>query len=221
VAASGPADYNPADRHMADSSALSRSWESGGSSETIRLLALARSGDDEALERLLGRYLGPLRRWAAGRLPRWARDIADTQDLVQDTLLHTFRNIDGFEARHEGALYAYLRQALLNRIRNELRRAGRHAPNGVLDSQAEAQGPSPLEAAIGREQSDRYERALANLRREDREILIARVELGCSYEEIAATFGRPSIAAARKAAQRALLRLAAEMKRERHASNRR
>ena len=38
--------------------------------------------------------------------------------------------------------------------------------------------------------------------------------MGCSYQELAEALGRPSPDAARKAAQRALLRLAEEMKRE-------
>ena len=64
----------------------------------------------------------PLRRWASGRLPRWARDLSDTPDLVQETLFQTFRKINGFEHRGEGALQAYLRQAVMNRIRDEIRR---------------------------------------------------------------------------------------------------
>lgn len=182
---------------------------------TIQLLERARSGDNAALEALFARYLKPLRRWASGRLPRWARDMADTQDLVQETLLQTFKKMDGFEPRREGALQAYLRQALMNRIRDELRRFDRRGQNAPLDSQAPDQGPSPLEAAIGTEQSERYERALARLRDTDREAIIGRVELGCSYEELAVALGKPSAEAARKAAQRAVVRLVEEMKRER------
>jgi RNA polymerase sigma factor (sigma-70 family) len=182
---------------------------------TIHLLEQARSGDHAALEALFARYLKPLRRWASGRLPRWARDVADTQDLVQETLLQTFKNLEGFEAARAGALQAYLRQALLNRIRDELRRFDRRGQNAALDSQAPDGGPSPLEAAIGTEQSERYERALARLSDTDRETIIGRVELGCSYEELAVALGKPSPDAARKAAQRAVVRLVAEMKRER------
>src|SRR5688572_17977758 len=86
------------------------------------LLARAQTGDRAALDSLIARYLPRLQRWATGRLPRWARDVADTQDLVQETLFHTFQRISAFEPRGEGALYAYLRQAVLNRIREELRR---------------------------------------------------------------------------------------------------
>src|SRR2546428_459621 len=71
---------------------------------SIDLLERARAGDRRALDALIARYLPRLRRWASGRLPRWARDLADTQDLVQDTLLQTFKRIDMLEISHEGAL---------------------------------------------------------------------------------------------------------------------
>src|SRR6187397_619210 len=82
---------------------------------TFHLIERARAGDREALERLFARHLKPLQRWARGRLPKWARDLADTDDLVQDTLAQTFKKIGDFEPRHVGALQAYLRQAVLNR----------------------------------------------------------------------------------------------------------
>jgi RNA polymerase sigma-70 factor (ECF subfamily) len=180
---------------------------------TFYLIERVRQGDREALDRLLARHAGPLRRWISGRLPRWARDLADTDDLVQDTLLRTFRKMEDFEPRHVGALQAYLRQAVLNRLRDELRRKGR-APSMVdlEDVQLEAAG-SPLEEAIGREAVDRYEAALARLKPEEREAIIARVEMDYTYEELAEALGKPSAEAARKAAQRALVRLAEEMKR--------
>lgn len=181
---------------------------------TVLLLERARAGDDEAVEQLFARHLKPLRRWASGRLPRWARDMAETQDLVQETLLQVFKRIDAFECRGEGALQAYLRQALMNRIRNELRRFDRRGAPESLDSQTPDPEPSPLEQAIGRQGAERYERALSRLREEDREALIARLELGCSYEEMATALGKPSADAARKAAQRALVRLVEEMKRD-------
>ena len=89
---------------------------------TFSLIERARAGDEEALERLFAKHLKPLQRWASGRLPKWARDLADTDDLVQDTLLRTFKKIDSFEPRRVGALQAYLRSAVLNRLRDELRR---------------------------------------------------------------------------------------------------
>jgi len=181
---------------------------------TFHLLDRARAGDQEALDRLFARHLKPLQRWASGRLPRWARDLADTDDLVQHTLLHTLRTIQDFQPHHVGALQAYLRQAVLNRIRDELRRNGRQPPNTELDEVQLASRDSPLEEAIGREAVERYERALARLKPEEREAIIAKVEMGYSYVELAETLGKPTPDAARKAAQRALVRLAEEMKHE-------
>jgi RNA polymerase sigma-70 factor (ECF subfamily) len=185
----------------------------GGGETTFQLLERVRAGDQAALDALFARYLVPLRRWATGRLPRRARDAADTQDLVQETLLQTFKRIEAFEPRREGALQAYLRQALMNRIRDELRRYQRRGPAGALDSQMPDDGPSPLEHAIGQQATAEYEQALARLRPEDREAVIARVEMGCSYEDLAQALGKPTPDAARKTAQRALLRLAVEMNR--------
>jgi len=130
-------------------------------------------------------------------------------------MLQTFKRIGDFEPRGVGALQAYLRQAILNRIREELRRKGRQPDTTDLDDIAVDSAESPLEQAIGREAVERYEQALARLKAEEREAIIARVELGYTYEELAETLGKPTPDAARKTAQRALVRLAREMKRER------
>jgi RNA polymerase sigma factor (sigma-70 family) len=181
---------------------------------TFRLIERARAGDQEALDRLFARHLKPLQRWASGRLPRWARDLADTDDLVQHTLLQTFKTIQDFQPRQVGALQAYLRQAVLNRIRDELRRKSRRPQRTDLDHVQLVSAESPLDETIGQEAVERYERALARLKPDEREAIIAKVEMGYSYQELAEALGRPSPDAARKAAQRALVRLAEEMKRE-------
>ena len=182
---------------------------------TFELIRRARSGDRHALERLFQRHLGPLKRWASGRLPRSARDVTDTDDLVQDTLLRTLKTMDGFEPRRVGALQAYLRQAILNRLRDELRHKQRMPGQVGLDTIDVKGGESPLEEAIGRETVESYEQALARLRPEEREAIIGRVELGLSYDDLAAALGKTSSEAARKAAKRALYRLAEEMRLER------
>ena len=171
----------------------------------------ARAGDREALDELVARYLPRLRRWASGRLPRWARDMSDTEDLVQESMLQTFKRIDRIDVAHEGALQAYLRQAVINRIRDQFRRAGRVPPPAELDTQHPGRDASPLELAIGREAVERYERALERLRPEDRAAIVALVEMDCSNEEIAAALNKPSANAARMTVERALVKLAREM----------
>lgn len=125
--------------------------------------------------------------------------------------MHAIARLDVFEPQREGALQAYLRQALLNRIQDEIRRVHRRPRRTELDEEHPDPGDSPLETAVGRETLARYEAALARLRDDERALVLMRVELHCSYQEIAESLGKPSVDAARMAAGRALLRLAREM----------
>jgi RNA polymerase sigma-70 factor (ECF subfamily) len=183
---------------------------------SIDLVVRAQAGDDGALNDLCARYLPKLHRWAHGRLPASARGALDTHDLVQETLTQVVRNLDHFEPRHEGAFQGYVRQALLNRIRDLARRGQRRGTPEVLDTTHAAADPSPLEEAIGQEALGRYETALAKLRPEDREAIVARIELGLSYPEIMTALGKPSIPATHMAVSRALVRLAEGMAHERN-----
>jgi RNA polymerase sigma-70 factor, ECF subfamily len=184
-----------------------------GLDSTFVLVERAKAGDRDALDGLVARYLPALRRWASGRLPRWTRDLLDTDDLVQETMIRALNRIDRFESRHEGALQAYLRQAVVNRIRDEIRRGKRSPVETALDDNAADHAASPLEIAIGAEAVECYEAALARLRPEEREAIVARIEMDGSYQDVARALGKPSPDAARMAVSRALLRLAEEMSR--------
>jgi RNA polymerase sigma-70 factor (ECF subfamily) len=163
------------------------------------------------LDALFARLLPSLRRWAHGRLHRGARDVLETADLVQQAAVGALRHIDHFEPRRRDALRAYLRQAIRNRVKDELRRSGRR-PHSVPVELADLEGgESPLSQLLSAEQEKRYRGALDNLRPEERELVVARLELGYSYEQFAVAAGRPSADAARMAVRRALLRLAEEM----------
>lgn len=178
---------------------------------TVTLLDRYRKGDVDALNTLYARYLGPLRRWARGRLPRWARDLGDTEDLVQDTLVQALGRMDTFEPRGVGALGGYLRQAVLNRIVDRLRR---RRPPLVSEPPADVATlePSPLEELIGKQVLDRYEAALQRLKPEEREAVVGRLELGMSFVDLAAALGKSSPDAARMAVSRALLKVAEDMR---------
>ncbi len=181
---------------------------------TTSLLERVKDGDPKALDQLVERSLPPLRRWARGRLPRWARGLDDTQDLVQDAVLRTLPRLSSFEARHPGALQAFLRQAVANRIVDEIRKVNRRPGVVELPDTEPDPAPSPLEHAIGREGFERYEAALQTLKPSDREAIIARIELQQSYEEVAIALGKPSADAARVAVTRAVARLVQEMTRQ-------
>ena len=178
---------------------------------SLILVRRANKGDQAAIDELFARYLPRLQKWAHGRLPAWARGSLDTHDLVQDTFMQVLGRLDQFEPRHEGAFQGYLRQALFNRVRDEIRRVQRRGSAAPLDPDSPGHDPSPLEEAIGQQTLERYEAALGRLRDDDREAIILRVELGYSYAEIVVALGKPTAAAAHMAVSRALVRLAKEM----------
>lgn len=184
---------------------------------SMTLLLRAQQGDERAREELCARYLPRLRRWAHGRLPAWARDHLDTEDIVQDSLLNSIRQLDTFEPQHEQAFCAYLCQTVRNRVADAVRRAARRPAGEELPSGSVTLEPSPFEQAVGRETAERYDAALQRLGEADRELIVARVELGLDYSEIAALAGKPSVGSTRVAVSRALLRLAEAMGHDRDA----
>jgi DNA-directed RNA polymerase specialized sigma24 family protein len=101
---------------------------------------------------------------------------------------------------------------VVNRIRDEVRRATRHPgaqslhEDGHVDAAA-----SPLEEAIGGQAVARYERAMEKLSEDERQAIVLRVELQLPYAQIADEMRKPSPDAARMAVARALVRLAEEM----------
>lgn len=193
-------------------SALAMAHEPLAPEATVELLSRARNGDDSALEQLLERCLPPLRRWAHGRLPAPLRGPQETADLVQNAIKATLDRLDTFEVRHQGALQAYLRTAVLNQIRDLVRQQQRRGPAVELPDTLANHDPSPLELAIGAENLSRYEAAVERLSQADREAIIGRIELQYTYDELAVVLGKSSPDAARMAVTRALKRLAAEMR---------
>ncbi|MCC7178902.1 MAG: sigma-70 family RNA polymerase sigma factor [Acidobacteria bacterium] len=175
--------------------------------DTLPLLARARSGDAAALDELVAHHRPLLVRWARGRLPAWARDLADTEDLVQNTLIKTLRNLQGFEPASEVAFQQYLREAVKNAIRDEVRAAMRRPGRAPVDTQHPADTPTPLERVIGAERLARYEGALARLPEEERSAIVARFEFGFTHAELAAMRGKGTPDAARKLLQRAMVHL--------------
>jgi RNA polymerase sigma-70 factor, ECF subfamily len=182
------------------------------SDSSFALVERACQGDEHALNDLYARYLPRLQKWAHGRLPPFARGPLDTHDLVQEALARTANHIRRFEPHHKGAFQAYVREAVLNQVRDQIRLASKRQAT-LLDTDIASSDPSPLEAAIGLEAMARYEAALERLKPADRNAIILRVELGCPLAEVAEALGKPTVAAARMAVSRALVRLAAEMSR--------
>ena len=175
---------------------------------TTVLLSRARVGDAQARDVLFARFLPVLKRWAHRRLPMHARDLSDTDDLVQVTLVRALKRLEEFEPRREGAFLAYLRTILMNAVRDELRRSLRRGVSVQDDESAWGTSPSELESMVSREKLERYERGLATLAPDQREAVLLRLEFGYSHAQIAEALGRPSADAARMVVARALVSLA-------------
>jgi RNA polymerase sigma-70 factor, ECF subfamily len=182
---------------------------------SMDLIKRAQRGDRSALSALLVRHVPILRRWAHGRLPRWARAFGDTADLVQDAIVNTIKRLDQFDARGEKALQGYLRLAVQNRILDVIRRAEIKTRAGeVTGEEPDTSQPSPLALAITAQEQERYRSALGRLKQDDQTLIVGRLELGYSYEQLALVMGKSTPDAARVALRRSLARLVEEMTRE-------
>lgn len=176
---------------------------------TLDVLERARLGDGEAARVLIERTVGPLRRWARGRLPNYARAGANTEDVVQDAVLRALARVEHFEHRSVDGMQHYLRESVRNRIRDEVRRVSRRGVGEELPEALRDGAYSPLEELILKERSERYLEALRSLKPADRQAIILRLEHRHAFEDIARKLGKASPDAARMAVSRAIKRLAA------------
>lgn len=174
---------------------------------TVDLLARFRAGDERAKEILIERCVPPLRRWARGRLPGFARSLCDTQDLVQDAVLRSLPRLVSFDPRGRGALLGFLRRAVHNQVIDEVRKAQRRPEGDVQIDTRPDPAPSPLQQAMLQQDMNHYRAGLATLCPRDQAMIRARFEDTLSYDEIAARFGKPNANAARVAVTRAIARL--------------
>jgi len=184
------------------------------------LVARAQTGDRAALDELLVRSLPLVQRWAHGRLPAYARGALDTDDLVQQAAYRTLKRLHLFQPRHVYSLQAYLREAVVNRIRDAVRSQTRHgvkdgAAGDTVEERCDETAPSPLEEVLKQETVDRYRRGLKKLKAHDQRAVVLRLELDMDYGELARHLGKSSEAAARMAARRAMERLAHVLKEKR------
>lgn len=178
---------------------------------TATLIRRFQDGDRQARDRLVERCLPLLQRWARGRLPSYGRDLSDTDDIVQVTMMRALRNVETFRTGRQGAFLAYLRTILLNVVRDEIRRTARKPQTGEANESLLVGGSSPLEELVSRQTVDGYEAALATLPEEQREAVVLRVEFGLSFAEVALELDIPSADAARMRVSRGLVKLAEAM----------
>lgn len=189
-----------------------------GLTRTRDLLAGARAGEREALERLFHRFRAPLRAFLHARLPSPARGLLETDDLVQEVFSRAWSALERFEDRGAGAFWAYLRQVGMNEVRQAIRKqqaAKRGVPEALGESsRAPSSGERPvIDGLIAKEDFEAFETALERISEQHRTALLMRFELDLDYSEIADECGFPSADAARVAIHRASATLAQELAR--------
>jgi RNA polymerase sigma-70 factor (ECF subfamily) len=161
---------------------------------TFDLLGQARQGDGGAASLLFERYrrrLAVLLRYKLGEKERGQLDI---QDLVQETMLRAYRDLDSFTYRSPGSFLHWLSAIADHVIADAVRyqgRARRHATEILrFRSDSNPLGPEPADSLTPSRVFARAERLEALLRKMDelpeqyREaLLLSKIE-GLTTEEI-------------------------------------
>lgn len=173
-------------------------------SSTQELISRSNGGDHSAREQLAARCLPVLSRWARGRLPKYGRDLSETDDLVQITLSRAFTNLKDFESRSPGAFLAYLRTVLLSCVKDEVRRTMRARRRIVLADSVRMRAAEGDDSIAELEDLEAFEAMVNQLPENKRIAVILRVELGLDFDTIAKELNCPSANAARMMVQRAL-----------------
>ncbi len=167
------------------------------------LLDAFRAGKKTASDELFRLYRPLLMNWAHGRIPAMARSFLDTADVVQDTLVQALRNKKQLKAHSAGEFFCYLRQILINQIKQELRK---NKPFQVaLTTQFNATEKLAYADDINTVMA--YDAAIEQLNEKQRQAVVMRIEFGLSHQEIADLTGRKSADAARVYIARAIKQL--------------
>ena len=188
--------------------------------DTKVLLVAAQKGDRSALDELFERLLPRVRRIAALRMGCRESELWDREDLVQETLIDAFQNLEDFEHRNEGALCDWLATMVQNNLRDHHRRrkaakrdVGRIAPRRghstvLSDSVLGHDSTTPSRIAQAAELEQQVETALLALDERQRRVIELRKLCEFSFEEIATELGFSSPSSARSLFSRAMSELA-------------
>lgn len=180
------------------------------------LLCAAREGDKAATGELLEGYRGSLSATAAAELPRDLRAKLSASDLVQQTFLDAQRGIEYFQGESPEMLAAWLRAALVNKLRDEIRRfrsPGRSAAaeisldvDSALRRRLATDSSGPFEKVRRGEDQQRLSDSLTRLPANYQDAILLRHRDNLAFGEIAERL-RISENAARKLWVRAIAEL--------------
>jgi RNA polymerase sigma-70 factor (subfamily 1) len=169
--------------------------------KTQHLVALAKKGDQPAIDRLCRVYGERVRRIIRLRLDTKLRPKFDSVDLVQDALILALGGLKDFTYRNEGDFLRWLSRIAENKlhdiskkfhtdkrdIRKEIsfKQEGTSA-NGWFYSETEPIGTTTPSVIMRKKEAlDRLEKALDTLKPEYKEVIVLKKIEGLSHAEIA------------------------------------
>ena len=174
--------------------------------KTQELVTLAKDGDRTALNQLYRAYSERVRWMVRLRMSKELRSKLESMDLVQDTLLHALSGLDNFTYKNEGDFVRWLSKIAENELRGSLkklhadkrdiRREIRIGTYGPVAGSQSVRIPGPIEATTPsiimskKEDLNKLEEAIDQLKPEYREVIVlAKIE-GLSYKEMGERLGK-------------------------------
>jgi RNA polymerase sigma-70 factor (ECF subfamily) len=173
--------------------------------QTQRLVALAKNGDQAALDRLCKAYSERVRRLIRMRMGQELRTKLESMDLVQDAFIAALRGLENFTYQNEGDFLRWVAKIAENRIRDELEKL--HAnkrdirkeiplnnkattQDGFAGMKEPVYTTTPSVIMSKRENLDRLEKAMDGLKPEYREVIVLTKIEGLSYKEAGEKLGK-------------------------------
>lgn len=174
--------------------------------KTQELVILAQQGDDSALEQLCRVHGERVRRLIRLRMGKEIRPRLDSMDLVQDALVSALGGLGDFTYKNEGDFLRWLSKITQNALRDNVDKLYTAKRDIRKEVRIENQGPSTGSGCVGtpgpveattpsvimskKEDLDKLEIAIDELKPVYREVIVlAKIE-GLSYEEIGERLGK-------------------------------
>jgi RNA polymerase sigma-70 factor (ECF subfamily) len=174
--------------------------------KTQHLVALAKEGNQSALNQLCSVYGERVRRIIRLRMNQKLRSKLDSVDVVQDALILALENLNDFTYRNEGDFLRWLSRIAENKfldildkfyadkrdVRKEIpfNQGGSNAKSNFVGITEPMGTKTPSFIVSRKEALDRLEKALDELKPEYREVVVLKKIEGLSHTEIAERLGK-------------------------------
>lgn len=174
--------------------------------KTQELVALAKDGDNSALDQLCNAYGERVRRIVRLRMGKELRPKLDSMDLVQDALVSALEGIGGFTYSNEGDFLRWLSKIAENTLRDNLDKLYTDKRNiqkevrpdsfrrttgaGFFGTAGPIDATTPSVIMSRKEDLDKLEKAIDKLKPEYRQVVLLTKIEGLSYKEIGRKLGK-------------------------------